>query len=137
MHSHSYAHRILQTLPLEFQEAFRIAQGRGDDDDLLQELALAALAGRTPEFARSAARRFEDGGQAPRRMLEIDEERAAQIEAEEADVSGLDFDFGALVDAGEIAKRFGVGRRRAYQLIQKQIAQAEACGDLFCGAALL
>lgn len=119
----------------QFQQAFAVARGTGDDDDLLQELALAQLSGKTPEFARAAARRFREGGQGPRVIYPLDDKREA-AEAAEADADDLDDlarDFGADAHVDAIARRHGVTKRRAYQIIAGQIRRAEACGDLFAG----
>lgn len=126
--------RVYDTLSAPYRHAFRAAQGTGDDDDLVQELALAQLSGRSPDYARSAARRFRDGGQGPRGLFTLDDERESGIAAEVADADDLRRDFGAIAHADKIAERFGVTTRRGYQLIAAQIRRAEACGDLFADA---
>lgn len=125
--------QVFKTLNVHFRNAYHLAAGNGDDDDLVQELALAQLSGKTPNFARAAARRFREGGQGPRFTVEIDDEINVP-ESCDLDFDDLNRDFGAIAHAEKIAEKFGVTKRRGYQIIAKQIKRAEDCGDLFAGA---
>jgi len=131
------SHKVFQNLAPGFRHAFALARGTGDDDDLIQDLALAQLLGKSPDFARSAHRRFREGGQGPRAISTLDDERARGIEAEVVDDEDMHEDmqreFGACVNVDKIAEHFGVTKRRGYQIIQKQIRRAQASGDLFAG----
>jgi hypothetical protein len=108
-------------------------------DDVLQELALAALAGADPARAVPAAlgiRRLPGGRWVALDPLahpfsdadEMGETLAAEGEAgaevgEEQGIGGT----------ADIAARLRVTRRRAQQLAAAQRSRVAACGDLFAG----
>lgn len=136
---HTTAQRALNKLPDKFREAFFSHAHNDDIDDFLGELALAFLEGRTPDQARSAMRRFTEGGQGPRSMVSLeswmennnkDDIPIFDQEEEERTERAGTID-GIPVSTMEIAAKFGVTRRRAQQLLKQQVEKAKMCGDLF------
>ncbi|MFZ5882406.1 MAG: hypothetical protein ACOYYI_01345 [Chloroflexota bacterium] len=146
---HATAQRVFQALPPCFKDAFYSHHDQDDPDDFLGELSLAWLEGRTPAQARSRARRFTEGGQGPRgKKISLEAVEAWMAGEEERGVdhglnillsmvkkretgalgSGLD---GIPTSTEEIARRRGVTRRRAQQLLKAQVESAKACGDLW------
>ncbi|MEF3169504.1 MAG: hypothetical protein K6360_09325, partial [Deltaproteobacteria bacterium] len=141
---HKTAQRVFDLLPPDFQRVF-ISHAHDDDpDDFLGELIIAWLEGRTPAQARSAARRFSEGGQAPRAIASLDAwmerhghedknhglEMVFIEEEEEEEKKEINLD-GFILDSKELATRLGVTRRRAQQIIKQQVDRAKELGDLF------
>lgn len=138
---HLAARRVFNLLPPDFQRVF-ISHAHDDDpDDFLGELIIAWLEGYTIAQARSAARRFSEGGQAPRAMVSLEawmekhghEDKNHGLEMvfiEEEEKKEINLD-GFILDSKELAGRLGVTRRRAQQIIKQQVDRARALGDLF------
>jgi len=142
---HPAAGFVFNVLPAEFREAFIFHQYKDDPDEFLSELAVAWLEGRTPAQARASARRFSDGGQAPRSMSSLDELIIESI-GEHGDLSneGVESDEdcekwaeieGIPISTKEIARQRGITIRRAQQLLKEQVARAQACGDMWVNQA--
>lgn len=137
---HLTAHRVFNSLPPSFQQAFFDHKHPDDADDLLNELALAWLEGRTPAQARASVRRFTEGGQGPRRVeslqawMEKNESHELDVLFSEGENKTEDGEIrihGIPTSTEEIARQRGVTRRRAQQILKEQIARAQLCGDLF------
>lgn len=146
---HVTAQRVFQALPPCFKDAFYSHHDQDDPDDFLGELSLAWLEGRTPAQARSCVRRFSEGGQGPRgkkisleaveAWMAGEEERSGDhglnillslVKKRETGALGPGLD-GIPTSTEEIARRRGVTRRRAQQILKKQITRAQLCGDLW------
>jgi len=141
---HPAAGFVFNVLPAEFREAFIFHKYKDDPDEFLSELAIAWLEGRTPAQARASARRFNDGGQAPRLMSSLNEliENIGEhgslgddgVESCEdcekwAEIEGIP------TSTSAIAKQRGITRRRAQQILKEQVARARICGDMWVNQA--
>lgn len=137
-HLHPIARRVFNSLPPSFQQSFLGHKHHDDADDFLGEMVIAWLEGRTPAQARASARRFTEGGQGLRRLASLDVwmERPDDIHNLEVSFSEGENETGGGIagiptSTEEIARRRGVTRRRAQQILKKQITRAQLCGDLW------
>lgn len=134
--------RVFNTLSTESKAAFEKSRAAESEnlDDLLQQLALAELEHRTSDYARSATRRFREGGRAPRMTVALDAERDEYADAfafspeDYCEDEEIEYPLDFRVDIAEISSKFGVTSRRAYQIVQSQIERASSNFDLFAGA---
>lgn len=148
---HPTAQAVMNWLPVELRHAVSSHAYADDLDELISNVALAAASGEEAPFdvARSWTRRYAEGGNSvrTRRCVPIDEVRTSQnddewepateMELEEERLERekmMDAAVASAISIDAIQKNLKVGKRRAYQIIERQVKKTRACGDLFAQA---